>query len=148
MNCPFCNASSVTVILTQKYRTTVRRVRFCQQCGMAWRTFEDSPVCCDCGTRDSNVISSDRFTSTVVRARKCPTCNRSWKTYENVIDEYRTKQFLPRVAEEPFFKRKYRQRAGQKGKPDPGRCVIVCTDASNSTQPALENAGQGKYGRQ
>jgi transcriptional regulator NrdR family protein len=106
MVCPFCNNGAVSIIRTEKFRSVVRRIRFCQRCGMPWRTFEDSPVCQDCGHEDSDVTSSERYDETVRRTRKCPRCSRSWKSYENNIDEYRLDAFEPNQVEEAVFYRR------------------------------------------
>ncbi len=75
MICQFCSNDDSLIIHTQKYQSLVRRVRFCQQCGMAWRTFEDSPVCRDCGHEDSDVTSSEKYEETIRRTRKCLNAN-------------------------------------------------------------------------
>jgi len=118
MQCPFCGYQDSIVIHTQKFTHTqeftsiIRRVRACQQCGMAWRTFEDSPGCRDCGFEDSSVINSvinsEKYEETVRRTRKCPNCPLTWKTYETVIDDHCVIDFKPHVIDEEIFKRRRR----------------------------------------
>jgi len=109
MICPFCSNGDSLIIHTQKFKSLVRRVRFCQQCGMAWRTFEDSPVACrDCGNPDSSIINSEKYEETVRRTRKCPVCALAWKTYETVIDDYSVIDFEPHEVDEEVFKRRRR----------------------------------------
>lgn len=106
MQCPFCSNGDSIIIHTQKFKSTVRRVRCCQQCGMAWRTFEESPVCRDCGTEDSAVTNSEKYEETVRRTRKCPQCQLAWKTYEAIIDDYSVIDFKPHKIDEEVYKRR------------------------------------------
>lgn len=104
MICPFCGNPESLVIHTEKFRSVVRRVRACQQCGMPWRTFESNPIC-GCGHIDSDVISSEKYDETVRRTRRCGDCKRNWKTYETVIDEYGVIDFEPHIIDEEKIKK-------------------------------------------
>ena len=108
MICPFCTHTESNVIHTQKFQSLVRRIRACESCGMAWRTFEDSPVCRDCGHEDSDVTNSEKYEETIRRTRKCPECPLVWKTYETVIDLYAVIDFKTNKVAESVFKRRKR----------------------------------------
>lgn len=105
MQCPFCFNTESIIIHTQKYSSTIRRVRACQQCGMAWRTYEEAPVCRDCGHRDSDVTNTEKFQETIKRTRRCPVCPLVWKTYEIVYDNHNVVDFKPYIIDEEVFKR-------------------------------------------
>jgi len=96
------------VLHTDKFneKKMVRRVRACQQCGMAWRTFEDASVCRDCGNPDSNVTNSEKYEESIRRTRNCPTCRLVWKTFETVIDDHCVIDFKPFEISEAAYKRR------------------------------------------